>query len=165
MATSTPPRTPARLPDYAPRRGQRRHERLRALAAVLLLVVLVVGVPVALVLGVGTPSQLSLPDRSWITSQASSDTTTILQIFSLVVWLAWAHFVLCLISERRLERRGAPSPSRVLLGGGSQRLARRLVASVLLIGGAATLVNQGHGAPCGRSRGPAGSDGAGPVRG
>ena len=52
--------------------------------------------------------------------------------------MVWAHFVVCLLSEWRAIRAGR-MPDAVPFGGGSQLVARRLIAGLLLLTGAATL--------------------------
>lgn len=135
--TQTARRAPARLPAYTPDPLSRRRERLRGALAALTVLVVVVGVPAALVLAIGLPVPRSLPTRESLTGELEA--MTILRILSVVVWLAWAHFVICLVVEWRAERRGAGLPGRVPFGSGTQSAARRLVASMLLLGGAATI--------------------------
>lgn len=133
----------ARLPAYSPPRGVRAKERLRALGALLTLLVVIGGVPAALLLAIGSPIPKSAPSEDDLTGSISP--TTLLAILSVVVWLAWVHFVVCVLVEWRAERRGAGLPGHVPLGGGSQRLARRLVAATLLLSGTAMLAAPTHG--------------------
>ena len=126
------PRHPA-AGAFAPQR-----RRGTALLALLGALVLVVGVPVGLVLGVGNPLPTTSPSTSWLTT----DLTPMLVIKTLaaVVWIVWAHFVVCFLTEWRALRSGRV-PRQVLLGGGSQTVARQLVASILLLSGGATLAS------------------------
>jgi LysM domain/Bacterial transcriptional activator domain len=126
-----------RLPAYRPPEGQRSREVLRGLASVLAVLAIVVAVPVGLLLALGSPIPTTLPDRSVLTSEL--DPMAVLRILSVIVWLAWAHFVVCFVVEWRSERRGVGLPSHVPLGGGSQAVARRLVAAILLLAGVAVL--------------------------
>ncbi|WP_322749095.1 MULTISPECIES: bacterial transcriptional activator domain-containing protein [unclassified Frankia] len=122
-----------------------RRERLRAVRAVTLLTVIIIGVPAMLVLLVGLP----IPGV-WAPAWAPAnriDQATLMVILSGVVWLAWAHFVICVIAEWRSGRRGCDRPPRIPLGGGSQTLAHRLVAATLLFSGTAILLTPGADAP------------------
>ncbi|MEX2292008.1 MAG: hypothetical protein WD794_16985 [Mycobacteriales bacterium] len=143
-ATASPPSV-SRLPSRRPSRSERRRELRSAALAVLGLLVVLVGVPAALVLGVGNPLPTSLPDRGWLTAQITAG--TVLQVLAGALWLVWAHFAVCVLTEWRAARRDRGVASQVPLGGGSQLLARRLVAAALLLAGAATLVPSGTGAP------------------
>ena len=108
----------------------------QGLLALLGVLALGVGVPVALVLFVGNPLPTSLPTRDWLTADLSA--TVIIRIIAALVWVVWAHFVVCLLSEWRAIRAGR-MPDAVPFGGGSQLVARRLIAGLLLLTGAATL--------------------------
>jgi hypothetical protein len=141
-------RTGPRLPGaQPPSRDERRREILTGTAAALGIAALVLGVPVALLTLVGSPLPTTMPSRGWLTADISFG--TVLAVISVAVWLAWAHFVVCLVVEWRAGRRGAGVPRSILFAGGSQVLARRLVGAVLLLAGAATL------APSGAFAGPA----------
>lgn len=144
-ATTTRPASVSRLPSRRPSRSERRRELRSAVLAVLGLLVVLVGVPAALVLSVGNPLPTTVPNREWLTAQITAG--TVLQVLALALWLAWAHFAVCVLTEWRAARRDSGVPSDVPLGGGSQLLARRLVAAALLLAGAATLVPSGAGAP------------------
>lgn len=146
MGTSTATRTPpaSRLPSRPPARQERRREIRGAIVSTLGLLAVLIGVPAALVLTIGNPLPTSAPSRDWLTAQVSA--TTIISVLGVALWVAWAHFAVCVVSEWRAARRGAGIPAEVPLGGGSQLLARRLVASALLLVGAATMV-PGAGAP------------------
>lgn len=144
MAVQTRPprdagaRTPDRLPRGAAQAARGREVRLGVLG-LLGLAVLLVGIPVALCLFVGYPLPRTAPSKDWLTTSISS--TLIIKILACVVWVLWAHFLVCVLSEWRAVRRGR-LPGHVLLGGGSQLLARRLVAAALLLSGAATVYTQ-----------------------
>lgn len=135
MTTTRPARSP-RLP-VTTSGPSRRQEVLRGLLALAATALIVVGVPLALLAAFGNPLPTSAPSRDWLTAQIS--TSTLLRILALVVWLAWAHFVICLVIEAVTERRSAGLSPRVPGGAvGTQALARRLVAAVLLLAGTAT---------------------------
>lgn len=138
----SPPRDPHdRLPraDAVVNRG--REVRVGLLGAAALLV-LVVGIPAALIAFVGYPLPRTAPTQAWLTETVTA--TLIINILACLVWLVWAHFTVCLLTEWRAVRRGR-LPAQVALGGGSQLLARRLVATVLLLAGAATALPHGSG--------------------
>ncbi len=144
MAVSTkPPRRTTR--DRLPRGAEpvsRGREISLGVAGAIGLLLLVIGIPVALALFVGYPLPRSAPSSDWLTVAISA--TLIIKILACVVWLVWAHFVVCLLAEWRAIRRGR-IPGHVALGGGSQMLARRLVAAALLLAGAATAFSQVSG--------------------
>ena len=140
----SPSTSPARLPSRPPARTERRRELRSAVLAVLGLLAVLIGVPVALALAVGNPLPSTAPSRGWLTAQVTAG--TVLDVLAVALWLAWAHFAVCVLVEFRAARRGRGLPGDVPLGGGSQHAARRLVAAALLLAGAATLVPSG-GAP------------------
>src|SRR5260370_23155803 len=70
---------------------------LAGIAAVVTLVALTVGVPIALVTVVGLPLAHTLPKLSAFTSQL--DVTAILRILSVIIWLASAQPVWCVLVE------------------------------------------------------------------
>ncbi|HEU0101697.1 MAG TPA: hypothetical protein VFR07_05195 [Mycobacteriales bacterium] len=141
MSTRTRPPAADRLPSPAPRPDRRPSELRTGLLGVLGLLAVVVGVPVALLLLVGNPLPTTAPSRDWLTADVS--TTTVLHVLAAALWLAWAHFAACVLTEWRAAWRGRGLPGQVPLGGGSQLLARRLVAAALLLAGAATLTAPG----------------------
>lgn len=144
MSTHTKfvPRGADSLPRIAPGDGPDapgKHGRLTAVLSGLGILALVVGVPTLLVLFVGNPLPTTLPDSTWL--EADLTAGTLIKVFAVLVWIVWAHFVICLATEFRAARAGR-MPGLVPLGGGTQVLARRLVAGVLLLAGAATM--SGH---------------------
>ena len=145
MPPSAPPTaTVSRLPSRPSARTERRRELRSAVLAVLGLLVVLVGVPVALALSVGNPLPSTAPTRDWLIQEVTAG--TVLAVLACGLWLAWAHFAVCVLAEWRAARRGSGVPSDVPLGGGSQQVARRLVAAALLLAGAATLVPSGGAA-------------------
>lgn len=131
------PRTAA---DHLPRPPQEQERQLgKGLLALTGLLLVVVGVPAVLLAFVGNPLPTSLPDRSWLQAEITAE--AIIKVFAVLVWLLWAHFLVCLVAEFRAVRAGR-MPGVVPLGGGVQVAARRLVAGVLLLAGAATMT--GH---------------------
>lgn len=143
-ATRTPPAS--RLPSRPPAPTERKDELRHGLLAAFGLFLVLIGVPAALLLVVGNPLPTTAPSREWLTGQVTA--TTVLKVLSFALWLAWAHFAVCILAEWRAARRGTGVPAEVPLGGGSQLLARRLVAATLLLAGAATLLPSGT-APAG----------------
>jgi nucleoid-associated protein YgaU len=122
-------------------RSERRRELGKAVLAVLGLLVVLIGIPAALVLTVGNPLPTTAPSREWLTAQVTTE--TVLRVLACALWLAWAHFAACVLAEWKAARRGSGLPSDIPLGGGSQVLARKLVAAALLLAGAAALVPAG----------------------
>ncbi len=127
----------SRLPSGGPT-GSRTWEVVRGLVALVVLGALVLGVPLALYAGFGAPWPDTMPSTDWLyTDFTARDAMAVLV---LVVWLAWLHFVVCLVVEAVNERRGRGlSPHVPGAGVGTQALARRLVSAVLLLAGGATL--------------------------
>lgn len=133
------PRTAA---DHLPRSQEQERSVGKGLAALLGMLVLVVGIPVGLVLLVGNPLPSSLPTTEWLTAPVTAE--ALINIVAVLVWLVWAHFVVCLIAEWRALRAGR-LPGLVPAGGGSQLVARRLIAGVLLLAGTATMTGNAPG--------------------
>ena len=117
---------------------------LVSIGAALALLALVVGVPAALIALGGVPHlPTSLPSREQLT--ATIGVEQLLAVLVWVVWLAWLQFTVCVVVELRSALSGVGLPRVVPLGGPSQRIARTLVASVLLLvtaAGQATAVTQ-----------------------
>ena len=104
---------------------------LAGIAAVVTLVALTVGVPIALVTVVGLPLPHTLPKLSAFTSQL--DVTAILRILSVIIWLAWAQLVWCVLVEVKVAASHAQARPKVPLAGPAQSLAHRLVTAALLL--------------------------------
>ncbi len=142
MRTTAPERPRGRTqarPDTLPRGGAApQRSRGTGVLALLGALVLVVGVPVGLVLGVGNPLPTTAPSSSWLTAELTP--MLVIKTLAVVIWIVWAHFVVCFLTEWRAIRSGRV-PRQVLLGGGSQTIARQLVASILLLSGGATLAS------------------------
>lgn len=130
--TAYRPRTAA---DHLPRPARQEKAVGKGLLALLGMLLLVVGVPAALVYFVGNPLPTSAPSMSWLTAPITSD--ALINIVAVLVWFVWAHFVVCLLTEWRAARAGR-LPRLVPAGGGSQLIARQLVAGILLLAGTAT---------------------------
>ncbi|MFK4085620.1 BTAD domain-containing putative transcriptional regulator [Kribbella sp. NPDC020789] len=132
VRTSEPVRT-ARLPQQ--RSASPGVDRLKGFVALLAIVAIVGGVPYVLLRFFGTPWPEHMPN--WNVLLDELDIRAVLGIFAFFIWLAWLHFVVCLIAEAIAEIRGHGLSPRIPFGGGSQGLARRLISSVVLIAGAA----------------------------
>jgi hypothetical protein len=133
------PVTTGKRTDTLPRSSAAPAGRRRtAVLALLGSLVLLVGVPAGLVLAVGNPLPTELPSRSWLTADLT--TALVIDVLALLVWVVWVHFVVCFLTEWRAIRSGR-MPGRVAFGGGSQTLARQLVAGILLLSGGASIAS------------------------
>ena len=105
--------------------------------ALIAIVALLGGVPYALwTWGGGAPWPSTAPSSDWLTESLGAE--QILGILVAVLWLAWAHFTICVIVELVQGRRAG---ARHVPGGsvGTQSLARRLVATAMLLVGSAAV--------------------------
>ncbi len=139
MTPTTATRTAARRQgqDQLPRNEESSKRNLGlGLAAVVGSLLLLVGVPVALVLLVGNPLPSGGPSKDWLTADVNAD--LVINVLAVLVWIVWVHFVVCFLSEWRAIRKGR-MPGNVVLGGGSQLVARRLVAGLLMLSGGLSL--------------------------
>ena len=134
VKTSEPVRS-ARLPQR--KAGSAAADRLKGLVSLVAIMAIVGGVPYVLLKFFGTPWPEKMPTRDVLFDQLSVD--TVLGIIAFFILVAWAHFVICLIAEAVAEVRGRGLSPRIPLGGGSQTLARRLIAGVVLIAGASSV--------------------------
>ena len=124
---------PSRLPAVAPR--SRGVEVVLGLFTLVATLAVVVAVPWALLRAFGPPWPDTMPTENVLTAQV--DAGLVLQVIAVVVWLAWLHFCVCLLVEAAAEIRGRGLAPRVPGGGvGTQALARRVVALILLVTGA-----------------------------
>ncbi len=121
-----------------PARGRSGGDIAAGILSILALIVLTAGVPVALITVLGLPIPHSKPTLGLLTHQVSI--LTIVQILSVIVWLAWLQLVFCVFAEVRAAIRNVGVPARIPLSGGTQALAHRLVTSaVLLVSASAAL--------------------------
>ncbi|MEU1128438.1 BTAD domain-containing putative transcriptional regulator [Streptomyces sp. NPDC005900] len=136
-STSPPdPRSPRnRTPQPLPGRRRSVGDFVKAFLAFVALTVLLVGVPGALVVFVGWPLPSGAPSLSWL--QQEITVSTFINVLTVVVWFAWAQFTACVLVEIKAALSGVGIPSRVPGAGGSQLLARQLVAALLLVGATA----------------------------
>jgi hypothetical protein len=135
MVRTNEPVRAARLPQQ--RSGSPGADRLKGFLALLAILAIVGGVPYVLLTFFGTPWPDHIPSRDVLLSELSIE--TVLGIITFFIWVAWLHFVVCLIVEAVAEIRGHGLSPRIPLGGGSQTLARRLISTVVLIGAAASV--------------------------
>ncbi|NUR27909.1 MAG: hypothetical protein HOV83_19050, partial [Catenulispora sp.] len=131
LAPQGPPPGAAQQAPVELERRRSAGDVLTGLAALLALLTLVVGVPLALASFIGWPLPHSMPNSDFL--NAKIDTKTFTKVLAILVWLAWAQFTACVIVEAAAAARGIGMPGHVPLSGGSQLLARQLVAAVLLI--------------------------------
>src|SRR3954447_11644730 len=112
-------------------------DRLKGFVSLLAMLAIVGGVPYVLLKFFGTPWPDKMPSRDVLFSELSTE--TVLGIIAFFIWVAWLHFVICLIAEAVAEVRGHGLSPRIPLGGGSQPLARWLITGIVLIAGAASV--------------------------
>ncbi|MEV5979874.1 BTAD domain-containing putative transcriptional regulator [Streptomyces sp. NPDC052114] len=136
-STSPPnPQAPRnRTPQPLPRRRRSFGDFVKAFFAFVALAVLLVGVPGALAYFVGWPLPNGAPSLSWL--QQEITVGTFINVLTVVVWFAWAQFTACVLVEIKAALSGVGIPNRVPGAGGSQMLARQLVAALLLVGATA----------------------------
>jgi hypothetical protein len=119
----------------------------RGFLALLGTLVLVIGVPVALVLWVGSPLPADVPTLDEV-SNALRDTyipeSFLIKALALVCWLVWAELLVSLLVEASAYVRGRKA-GNVPLAGGVQRGAARLIATVALLG--ALIATRNHTGP------------------
>ncbi|WP_212735312.1 hypothetical protein [Herbidospora galbida] len=101
------------------------------LAALVALAALLGGVPYALIRFAGPPIPEELLDLDALMSQVGTE--TIIAVLVLLVWVAWAQLVVCVLVEVYAGIRRIGMPARVPLSGGTQVLANRLVSAVLVL--------------------------------
>ncbi|WP_435131317.1 hypothetical protein [Actinacidiphila sp. bgisy144] len=114
-----------------PRRQRTFGDLLRAFGAFLALLVLVVAVPAALLVYIGSPFPHHF-DSEVLQQPITSE--TFVNTLAVLVWVAWAQFTACVLVEAKAAVSGVGMPTRVPGSGPSQLLARQLIAALLLIG-------------------------------
>ncbi|MFI6091383.1 BTAD domain-containing putative transcriptional regulator [Streptomyces sp. NPDC051218] len=124
-----------RTPQPLPRRRRTFGDFVKAFLAFVALAALVFGVPGALAVAVGWPLPGGMPSLDWL--QQEITVGTFINVLTVVVWLAWAQFTACVLVEVKAALSGVGMPGRVPGAGGSQLLARQLVAALLLVGATA----------------------------
>jgi hypothetical protein len=132
--TSRPPAArPVGAARFNPPAPVRAHSRLSTVGATIALLALVAGVPALLVLLAGPVTvPTAWPDRASVTGTIGIE--QVITVLVVVVWLAWLQFLICVLVEVLAALRGGVLAARIPFSGPSQRLARTLVASVLLAG-------------------------------
>jgi len=106
--------------------------------AILALLGLIAGVPYGLLRFFGSPIPEGGLSLSMLTDEVSL--STILDLLSILVWLAWLQLVACVAVELWAGVRNVGVPHRVPFAGGTQALAHRLVTAALLLFTAAAAV-------------------------
>lgn len=124
-----------RTPQPLPGRRRTVGDFVKAFFAFVALAALLVGVPGALAYAVGWPLPGGAPSLDWL--QQEITVGTFINVLTVVVWLAWAQFTACVLVEIKAALSGVGMPNRVPGAGGSQLLARQLVAALLLVGATA----------------------------
>jgi hypothetical protein len=110
---------------------------LTGLAAIAALIVLLAGVPIALIAAFGLPVPHTTPSLQLLTHRLSL--SAVIEVCSVVVWLAWLQLVWCVAAEVVAAVRNTGMPAHVPLAGGTQALVHRLVTSALLLSTASVL--------------------------
>ncbi|WP_327430833.1 BTAD domain-containing putative transcriptional regulator [Streptomyces sp. NBC_01236] len=140
-STGSSPGPRNRTPQPLPRRRRTFGDFVKAFGAFVALVVLLVGVPGALVVSVGWPLPHGTPELAWL--QQEITVGTFIHVLTVIVWFAWAQFTACVLVEMKAALSGVGLPNRVPGAGGSQLLARQLVAALLLVGATAASLTPG----------------------
>lgn len=104
----------------------------KSLLSAVLLMLVIIGLPVLLLATIGLPPIPTELGLDTFTQAISVD--ALLGVLIWVIWLAWMQFTFCTLVETVSAIRGRSVPGHVPFSGGVQALARRLVASVLLLG-------------------------------
>lgn len=126
----------AQAEQWAPRPQRIKHHRtvgdvVKGLGALLALVALIGVIPFALIRYIGWPLPHHMPDAEFFKQAITPD--VLLKALAVIVWVAWAQFVACVVVEFAAARRGVGLPARVPAAGPSQFLARQLIAALLMI--------------------------------
>jgi DNA-binding SARP family transcriptional activator len=136
-STGSTATSPSRLP-VAVQLPDRRVEVAKGLVAFVATALVVVGLPVLLASTFGAPWPDSRPSWEWVTEPTTAE--VMLGVLAAVVWLGWAHFVVCLMVEAVAERRHRGMARHVPGGGiGTQTLARRAIATIVLVAGTSAM--------------------------
>jgi hypothetical protein len=106
--------------------------------ALVAIAALLLGVPFALLTFFGSPIPHAMPSMETLTQRL--DTTALMHVLVLIVWLAWVQLTACVLVEAYAGIRGIGVPARVPLAGGPQAVAHRLVVAALLLFTATTAV-------------------------
>ena len=122
----------SRLPRTGNQPG-RGAQIVQGLVALVATAFVVVGVPILLLVAFGNPLPDEAPTMEWLTRPTTTE--TVLGVLAAVVWLAWAHFVVCLVIEAVSEARRTMAPHVPGGGVGTQALARRAVVTIALLAG------------------------------
>ena len=115
---------------------------LRALGALLVLLLLLIGIPAALAV-MGNPLD-AVPDLL----AGDVPDSAVIAVLAAIAWVAWAQFALATAGELLGAARRRPAPRIPGVLRSQQHLARALVLAVFLVGSAGSLVTpeQAHAA-------------------
>lgn len=107
---------------------------LRGLGSLAVTLALVVGVPTALVVFVGSPLPATLPDGDAISAalRTGINDEIVVNVLAIVVWVTWAQLTLALVIETIGIARGKRLP-HLPVASSLQGVAARLVAGILLL--------------------------------
>jgi hypothetical protein len=130
---STIRRQPVRI-----ERGRSLGDVVVGVFALVAIAAVVLGVPFALLTFFGSPVPHAMPSTETLTRRL--DTTALMRVLVVIVWLAWAQLTACVLVEAYAGIRGVGVPARVPLAGGPQAVAHRLVVAALLLFTATTAV-------------------------
>ncbi len=126
-------------------RGRSAGDVVAGVLALTALAALVLGVPFALLTFFGSPVPHAMPSADTLSRRL--DTSALMRILVIIVWLAWAQLSACVLVEAYAGIRGVGMPVRVPLAGGPQAVAHRLVVAALLLFTATTAVMPALTAP------------------
>lgn len=104
------------------------------------ILMLAVGIPIALIAWVGWPLPSEMPTADEVStalSTADISDAFLIKTLAIVCWFVWVELMTSLIVEAVAHARGKEA-GRVPMGGGMQRTAARLVATVALLGALTT---------------------------
>lgn len=122
-----------RLPHQGHETPQaRRSDILKGIAAIIGTLLVVVGLPIGLAAFLGNPFADFASEGLALFSRGL-DSSLVLQVFIIVLWLAWAYFTVSLVLEFVRWFRNKRRYGTGLGPGGAGILTRRLVASMMLL--------------------------------
>ncbi|GAA4283229.1 hypothetical protein GCM10022261_07600 [Brevibacterium daeguense] len=118
--------------------GSRKQDVLKGIGATIGAVLIVIVLPTLLVMLVGNPFAGFIGGSGSVLT-AGLDAQLIINVFVIVLWAAWAYFTMSLLIEFVRYGRSRNRPGRGLAPGGAGILARRMVASIMLLAGASAI--------------------------
>ena len=129
-----------------PRAGglRRAGDLVRAVLAGIALLGVLAAVPFGLIHFIGNPLPSRMPTLDSLNQGVG--VSVIINVIAVVIWLAWAQFAVCVAVELKAAVSGIGLAVRVPAAGVSQELARKLVATMLLVSAGALTVGQASAA-------------------